>query len=158
VRAANLAEYLERLDSTVQYSWLLEIAQSFHGFPHDRITPRTIGELLERADRRDADAGAAWDRQVWEASRLEAVVLTNEFDDPLEGWATAASIPCLRTDALVLKLDQPRTIERLRAATGVDVQDYAGLHAALGRLFEKFTARGARACAISLPPDFFPRR
>jgi glucuronate isomerase len=155
-RAANLAEYLDRLDSTVQYSWLLEIAQSFHGFPHDRITPKTIGELLERADRRDA--GADWDRQVWEASRLEAVFLTNEFDDPLEGWDTSAYIPCLRTDDLVLKLDQPRTIERLRAATEVDVVDYAGLHAALGRLFERFTARGARACAISLPPDFVPRR
>ncbi|HZW31573.1 MAG TPA: glucuronate isomerase, partial [Isosphaeraceae bacterium] len=153
-RAANLAEYLDRIDSTVQYSWLLEIAQSFHGFPHDRITPRTIGELLERADRRHE--GAAWDRQVWQASRLEAVFLTNEFDDPLEGWDTSAYIPCLRTDDLVLKLDQPRTIERLRAASGVDVQDYAGLRAAIGRLFERFVARGARACAISLPPDFAP--
>jgi glucuronate isomerase len=155
-RAANLAEYLERIDSTVQYSWLLEIAQGFHAFPHERITPRTIGELLERADRRDD--GPGWDRQVWQASRLEAVFLTNEFDDPLEGWDTSAYIPCLRTDDLVLKLDQPRTIERLRAASGVDVQDYAGLRAALGRLFEKFVGRGARACAISLPPDFTPRR
>jgi len=84
------------------------------------------------------------------------VFLTNEFDDPLEGWDTSAYIPCLRTDDLVLKLDQPRTIERLRAASGVDVQDYAGLRAAIGRLFERFVARGARACAISLPPDFAP--
>ena len=38
-RARNLAEYLDRIDSTVQYSWLLEIARTFHRFPHDRITP-----------------------------------------------------------------------------------------------------------------------
>ena len=84
--------------------------------------------------------------------------LTNEFDDPLEGWDTAAYVPCLRTDDLVLKLHEPRTIERLRTASGVDVQDYASLRAAIGRLFEQFVSRGARACAISLPPDFVPRR
>src|ERR1700677_4301004 len=33
VRVQNLAGYLERIDSTVQYSWLLEIARTFHGFP-----------------------------------------------------------------------------------------------------------------------------
>ena len=38
-RARNLADYLDRIDSTVQYSWLLEIARTFHRFSHDRITP-----------------------------------------------------------------------------------------------------------------------
>ncbi len=45
-RARNLAEYLDRIDNTVQYSWLLEIARTFHGFPHDRITPGTIERPL----------------------------------------------------------------------------------------------------------------
>jgi glucuronate isomerase len=154
-RARNLAEHLDRIDNTVQYSWLLEIARTFHGFAHDRITPANVGELYDRADKeRD---GAAWDREVWSRSRLEAVFLTNDFDDPLEGWDTARYVPCLRTDDLVLKLHEPRTVERLRATTGVDVQDHATLRQALGALFERFTARGARACAISLPPDFAPR-
>ncbi len=39
-RARNLATYLDRIDNTVQYSWLMEIARTFHGFAHDRITPR----------------------------------------------------------------------------------------------------------------------
>ena len=115
-RVPNLVEYLDRIDSTVQYSWLLEIARTFHRFPHDRITPENMGELLDRADHRHD--GAAWDREVWKASRLEAVFLTNEFDDPLEGWDTAAYVPCLRTDDLVLKLHEPRTIDRLRTAVG----------------------------------------
>src|SRR5262249_11288079 len=152
VRAANLAEYLDRIDSTVQYSWLLEIARTFHRFPHDRITPRTITELLDRADhRRD---GEAWDREVWNLSRLEAVFLTNEFDDPLQGWDPSVYIPCLPTDDLVLKLQEPKTVERLRAATEIDVQDLSSLRAAIGRVFERFAGRGVRACAISLPPDF----
>ena len=112
VRAQNLAKYLDRIDSTVQYSWLLEIARTFHQFPHDRMTPANIGALIDRG-RHERD-GAAWDQEVWKTSKLEAVFLTNEFDDPLDGWDTAAYVPCLRTDDLVLKLHDPTTIGRLR--------------------------------------------
>jgi glucuronate isomerase len=155
-RAHHLAGYLDAIDNTVQYSWLLEIARTFYHFSHDRINRQTIGELHDRAlHERD---GESWDREVWKATRLEAVFLTNDFDDPLEGWDTTAYVPCLRTDDLVLKLHQPRTIERLRACTGVDVQDAAGLREAIGRVFDRFVRHGARACAISLPPDFVPRR
>src|SRR5271166_1578470 len=35
-RAAGVVEYLDRIDSTIQHSWLLEIARTFHHFPHDR--------------------------------------------------------------------------------------------------------------------------
>jgi glucuronate isomerase len=155
-RAANVITYLDRIDSTIQYSWLLEIARTFYRFPHDRITPANCGELLDRADHRSD--GAAWDREVWETTNLEAVFLTNDFDDPLEGWDTRAYVPCLRTDDLVLKLDDPQTTARLRRASGIHVEDYASLRAALGRVFDRFKSRGARACAISLPPDFAPRR
>jgi glucuronate isomerase len=156
VRARNLAEFLDRIDNTVQYWWLLEIARTFHGFTDDRITPRNIGELYDRAEQpRDAEA---WDREVWSKTRLEAVFLTNDFDDPLEGWETDKYVPCLRTDDLVLKLHEPSTVERLRRSMDVDVQDYAGLRRAIGVLFERFVGKGARACAISLPPDFAPHR
>jgi glucuronate isomerase len=157
VRARNLAEHLEKIDNTVQYSWLLEIARTFHDFPHDRITPQNVGDLYDRAERAARD-GAAWDREVWTKTHLEAVVLTNDFDDPLEGWDTHRYVPCLRTDDLVLKLHEPTTVERLRRTSGVDVQDFASLRRAIGVLFERFVRRGARACAISLPPDFAPRR
>ena len=72
--------------------------------------------------RRPRGDGAAWDREVWDRTQLEAVFLTNDFDDPLEGWDTRRYVPCLRTDDLVLKLHEPSTVERLRPSTGVDVQ------------------------------------
>jgi glucuronate isomerase len=155
-RARNLAEHLHTIDNTVQYSWLLEIARTFHDFPHDRITPANVGDLYDRADREKI--GAAWDREVWDKTRLEAVFLTNDFDDRLDGWDTQKYVPCLRTDDLVLKLHEPRTVERLRSCTGTDVQDLTSLRQAIGVLFERFVAKGARACAISLPPDFAPFR
>jgi glucuronate isomerase len=155
VRVRHLAQHLHQIDNTVQYSWLLEIARTFYGFTHDRIAPDTIEELYDRAER--SGDGAAWDLEVWNRSQLEAVFLTNEFDDPLEGWDTEKFVPCLRTDDLVLKLHDRSTIDRLRRSTGVDVQDVATLQRAIGVLFERFVGRGARACAISLPPDFVPQ-
>ncbi len=154
-RVSHLSHYLDRLDNTVQYSWLLEIARTFHGWEHDRITPETIDDLYQRADH--TRSGEAWDREVWDKTNLDAVFLTNEFDDPLEGWDTSKYLPCLRTDDLVLKLHEPKTLDRIRRATNVDVQDEKSLRLAIGALFGHFVNRGARACAISLPPDFSPR-
>jgi glucuronate isomerase len=154
-RAAGVVEYLDRIDSTVQYSWLLEIARTFHRFPHDRITPANLSELLTRADHRQS--GPEWDHSVWAASGLETVFLTIDFDDPLEGWDTRKYVPCLRVDDLVLKLHEPGTTARLRKAVDMEVDDFIGLRRAIGRLFERFVARGARAVAVSLPPDFAPR-
>jgi glucuronate isomerase len=155
-RARNLSTYLDRIDNTVQFSWLMEIARTFHGFAPDRITLDNVDALYDHADH-ESD-GPAWDHEVWDRSQLEAVFLTNDFDDPLEGFDSRCYVPCLRTDDLVLKLHEPSTVERLRASTGIDVMDYPSLRQAIGTIFERFVAKGARACAISLPPDFAPLR
>ncbi|MFG0296712.1 MAG: glucuronate isomerase, partial [Maioricimonas sp. JB045] len=88
--------------------------------------------------------------------RLDKVFLTNDFDDPLEGFDTDRYIPCLRTDDLVFHLGKAATRERLNKATGIDVSDAASVVLACGKLFEHFVRNGARACAISIPPDFAP--
>src|SRR5262249_10368295 len=43
-------------------------------------------------------------------------------------------------------------------ATGIEVGDLDGLRRALAKLFDQFTKKGAKACAISLPPRFAPVR
>src|SRR5262249_2070857 len=89
-------------------------------------------------------------------SNIEKIFLTNDFDDPLTGFDTNRYVPCLRTDDLVFHLDKPEVRQRLTKATGVEVGDMASLRKALTKLFEHFTRKGAKACAISLPPDFSP--
>ena len=155
-RARNLAGYLDRIDNTVQHSWLMEIVRTFHGFGHDRITPETIDSLYDRKPTAKPN-GTAWDHEVWDRSKLEAVFLTNDFDDPLEGFDTRRYVPCLRTDDLVLKLHEPRPSSGFERSTGIDVVDYSSLRQAIGATFERFVKKGAKACAISLPPDFAPR-
>jgi glucuronate isomerase len=153
-RARSIAQYLPAIENTVQYSWLMEIAWTFFGFDDRTITPQNIGRLFEAAAANTATPD--WEDRVLRASGVERVFLTNDFDDPLVGFDTSRYVPCLRTDDLVFHLNNPRTVERLNQATNSTVGDANTLVAAVGRLFEHFTRHGAKACAISLPPDFEP--
>src|SRR5882757_3936676 len=156
-KVRRLVERIEPLRNTIQYSWLLELARTFFDFPADEhLTTSNWESLYDTASRKMTQPN--WEQQVLDRTKLDAVFLTNNFDDPLEGWDTSRYVPCLRTDDLVFKLHEPRTRERLATATGVHVRDVASLREAIGQLFTHFKGRGARACAISLPPDFCPRR
>lgn len=153
-RVRAVAQYLPAIENTVQYSWLLEIARELFGFPEDHIDEKNCDELSRLANRALAQPG--WEDQVLFRSNIEKVFLTNDFDDPLEGFDLKRYVPCLRTDDLVFQLGEPVIVERLRRASNVDVGNASSLRAALVTLFTHFRDHGARACAISLPPDFAP--
>jgi glucuronate isomerase len=146
---------LGHLSNTVQCEWLVDLCQRFYGFEQDAITLDNWQTLYDQAE--SAMASADWPTTVLEKSNVEAVFLTNEFDDSLEGFDTRTYIPCLRTDDLVFKLSEPEVRQRLEAASGVQLGgSLDSLRTALQQRFEHFIAHGARACAISLPPDFCP--
>jgi glucuronate isomerase len=153
-RVRTLLGHLDRLDNTVQYSWFLEIARTFLGFEGDRLGPSDCDPLFDHAERLMAQPD--WEEQVLRRSNIEKVFLTNDFDDPLEGFDTRRYVPCLRTDDLVFHLDKSEVRQRLAKATGVEIGDDKTLRRAVGKLFEHFIGKGAKACAISLPPDFAP--
>ena len=153
-RCREIVKFLDRFDNTAQHAWFAEIARTFLNFPGDRITAADADALFDAAEKTFAQPD--WEAQVFAATNLEKIFLTNEFDDPLEGFDTSRYVPCLRTDALVFKLHEPAVVARLAKATGVEVGDATSLRAAIRKLFEHFTAKGAKACAISLPHDFDP--
>lgn len=153
-KCARLVAHLAPLENTAQYSWFIEIAREFFGFREQRITPENWEEVFDTAAEKMARPD--WSEQVLQQTKLAGVFLTNEFDDPLEGFDSYVYIPCLRTDDLVFQLAQASVRERLERASGRTVQDIASLQAAIGSLFQHFTSNNARACAISLPPDFAP--
>jgi len=154
-RVHTILAYMDRFDNTVQYAWFLEIARTFLDFPGERFTAADADVLWDAAERRMSQPD--WENEVLRRSNIEKVFLTNDFDDPLEGFDTNLYVPCLRTDDLVFHLDKPEVRQRLAKATGIEVGDAASLRRAIGKLFEHFTRKGAKACAISLPPDFTPR-
>lgn len=153
-RAELLLCHLGPIDNTIQFSWLLEMARELFGFTGTRIDQNNWEELYEIAEK--CFQRKTWEADVLEASNLDAVFLTNEFDDPLKGFDTKRYIPCLRTDDLVFQLSRISVRERLDRASGIGVKNAGTLRSAIGELFRHFVANGAKACAISLPPDFSP--
>jgi glucuronate isomerase len=144
------------IDNTIQYSWLVEMAQKFFGFTDERVTLQNWEPLYDAAAAKMASPG--WPQQVLEQSKLEAVFLTNDFDDPLAGFDTSVYVPCLRTDDLVFHLCKPEVRYRLASFTRIEATTAESLRRAIAALFNHFKANNARACAISLPPDFSPTK
>jgi glucuronate isomerase len=155
-RVRAILYQMSHFDNTVQYSWFIEICRAFFGFNDDRLTIADATWLSDTAERLMGQPG--WEERVLRQANIEKVILTNDFDDHLEGFNNKRYIPCLRTDDLVFHLGQPEVQRRLAKTTGVEVADVAGLRKALEALFQRFASKEARACAISLPPDFSPDR
>ncbi len=153
-KVGRLVAGMGPLENTIQYSWFIEMAQALLGFKDERLTLQNWESLFNSAQQRMAKPD--WASTVMRESKLEAVFLTNDFDDTLTGFDTKTFIPCLRTDDLVFHFAKPAVQERLQRASGIAVKDAASMRMAIGKLFDHFTSKGCRACAVSLPPDFAP--
>ena len=153
-KVSRLVPWLATIENTAQYNWLLEMCQVFFDFEEERITVGNWEKLYDTAFTRMQSP--SWEKTVLDQSGLDQVYLTNDFDDPLDGFDTQLYIPCLRTDDLVFHLSKSEVRARLKKATNSSPGDSCTLKAAIGQMFQHFTSRGARACAISLPPDFSP--
>ena len=97
-KVGRLVEGLGPIENTIQYSWLIEMLQTFFGFRDDRLTAGNWETVFDRSAQQMSSP--AWPQEVLTKSKIEAVFLTNEFDDPLAGFDTKVYIPCLRTDDL----------------------------------------------------------
>jgi len=153
-RVERIVAGLGPLTNTIQHAWLMEIAADLFGFDEptlDRSNWRRLADLVASHTSRPE-----WEETVLARNRMEAVFLTNDFDDPLEGFDTTTYVPCLRVDELVFHTGKPGVLERLERSSGTATGDRAGVHRAIAALAERFIRRGARAAAISLPPDFRP--
>ncbi len=153
-RVAAILAHMDRFDNTAQYAWFLDIARTFLGFLGRHVGADDADALCDAAERVFNQPG--WEDEVLRRSNIEKVFLTNDFDDPLTGFDTDRYVPCLRTDDLVFHLHKAEVKERLARATGIEAEDAVSLRRAVGKLFAHFTQKGAKACAISLPPDFAP--
>lgn len=154
-KVGRLIPWLATIENTAQYSWLLEMCQTFFDFQGERLEESNWESVYDTALQKMS--APDWEQTVLSTSGLDGVFLTNDFDDPLTGFDTRFYIPCLRTDDLVFHLGQASVRERLQSSTSLTPGSASDLKNALGVLFERFKAGNARACAISLPPDFSPQ-
>jgi glucuronate isomerase len=155
-RVERLVQGISQIDNTVQLSWLLEAARLLFDVEIDRFDESTWAQVYDAAQAKLSSAN--WETEVLKRSKLEAVFLTNDFDDPLAGFDTQRYIPCLRTDDLVFNLRRPQVQERLQHCAQVSLTGLHDLRQAIEQRFQHFTSHNAKACAISLPPWFSPRQ
>lgn len=155
-KVGRLVEALTPLENTIQYSWFMEMLQKLFQVHAERLTADNWEAVYDATLAHMSSPN--WAEQVLYRSRLEAVFLTNDFDDPLTGFDTRLYIPCLRTDDLVFHLAKREVQERLERATGQSLRTLNTLRQAIGSLFGHFQSHGAKACAISLPPAFSPAK
>lgn len=154
-KVGRLAEGLGHIDNTVQLSWLLEAARELFGVELERVDASNWERLFDAAQAKMDQPD--WEDQVLKLSKLEAVFLTNDFDDDLQGFDTQRYVPCLRTDELVFHFSKASVRERLTKSSDVQIQSLNDLSVALKARFRHFAEHGVRACAISLPPFFAPQ-
>ncbi|MCA9193684.1 MAG: glucuronate isomerase [Planctomycetales bacterium] len=153
-KVGRLVEALGHIDNTAQLSWLLEAASKLFGIDLERLDASNWEQLYDAAQAKFSAPN--WEQEVLQLSKLEAVFLTNDFDDPLAGFDTQRYVPCLRTDELVFHFSKATVRQRLMQCAGVELRTLEDVGQAITQRFEHFTAHGVRACAISLPPFFKP--
>lgn len=154
-KVGRIFEGLAPINNTIQWSWMIELSQKLFGFHGTAIDASNWESVYDLALTKMQQAD--WANQVLRQSKIEAVFLTNDFDDPLQGFDTRVYIPCLRTDELVFHLARPTVRQRLAKATHVEPTSLAAYRDCIGKLFVHFLSKGVRACAISLPPYFSPQ-
>ena len=132
------------------------MCQVFFDFEGEVVNQQNWESVYDAASQKMASED--WAGQVLQQSGIEAVFLTNDFDDPLEGFDTHVYIPCLRTDDLVFHFSQSSVRNRLEVTTGISIDSLENLEDCLTYLFQYFKNANAKACAISLPPDFTPKQ
>ena len=132
-------------------------SRTFLGFEGERIDPETIDGLWRASDH--GNDGEDWDRSVWERTNLEAVFPDQRVRRPARrlGHLEIRPLPADgRSGPEAPRAeDAPAPPGRLeRGGRRREVAPIGGVEPV--RVLRR--SRGRGACAISLPPDFRPRR
>jgi len=153
-KIARLMTTMRPINNTVQWSWMVDLCQNLFGWDEPTIDLKNWERLYDLVDSKCSSQG--WEDTVLKKSRVESIFLTNDFDDPLEGFDLKRYIPCLRTDDLVFHFAKPEVRRRLETCTNLMITNLTNLKAAITNRFEHFKSKCVKACAISLPPSFAP--
>jgi glucuronate isomerase len=154
-RVRAVAASVASIRNTIQFGWFEFIVREFFDY-RGEISAATLEDIWAAAEK--TLSRPTWESELVHRVKLWRAVLTNDFDQSLDGIDTTRYVPCLRTDELVFKLEQPEVRRRLQNAADVTVVTPGDLKEAFARLVEHFRLKGACGLAISLPPDFQPCR
>jgi hypothetical protein len=87
-------------------------------------------------------------------SNIARVILTNQYNDDLEGLDTSFYTPCLRTEPFILWMDRPAERESMGAFLGRPIRTIADFRSVIQVTFDEFMNHGIGYAAMSIPANF----
>ncbi|MBM3188717.1 MAG: hypothetical protein FJZ90_08355 [Chloroflexi bacterium] len=142
---------LAPLRHTVQYDWLMTISRELLGLGAEEWEPENWQYIYDRSlevmDRPE------WREELIAQCNLAKVLLTNQYDEDLDGIDSSFYVPCLRTEPFVVGVEDPREREALGAFLGRAIRTPQDLDAALDKAFQRFVAHGMGYAALSSPAN-----
>jgi glucuronate isomerase len=143
---------LPAIDNTIQYRWLMEVAQELFGFQHPHLSMENWEELatniVEAANHTDRE------EKILRQAGIDLVFLRSTFDEDLESVNKELYTPCLHATPLIFQFGNPDVHDRLSEKTGVSISDSVSLQEALDQIITDFASHNAGGATISLPPGF----
>ena len=136
-RVRAILEHLDRIDNTVQYSWFLEIAQTFLGFKGERVSAKDCDCPLRCRRPRHGPAGLGRAGAAQIARRED--LLDQRFRRPArrvrhEPGMCRACGPTISSFIWTSR----RCVERLAKATGMEMGYATPIQTAIAKLFRHF--------------------
>ena len=146
---------LSLISNTVQYDWLLSLAQNLYGIPRQDWTPQNWESLFDRAQQ--VIDMPSYPQDVIRKSNIKRVFLTNSYNESFAGVDTSFYVPCLRVDPFMDYASLPKEWAALGAFAGTDARTVAGFKVGLDKAFAKFAQLGMAYAAFSSPPNLVTR-
>jgi len=151
----TLLEKLSIISNTVQYDWLLSLAQNLYGISRQDWAPDNWASLFDRAQQ--VIDQPSYPQDVIRKSNIKRVFLTNAYNEDLAGVDTSFYVPCLRVDPFMDYASSPKEWASLGLFAGTDGRTVAGYKAGLDKAFARFAELGMAYAAFSSPPNLVTR-
>ncbi len=141
---------LPLIGNTVQYDWLMTISREYLGLPASawRASDRWQGVFRRSVEVMDRPE---WSAQLLQQSHIRRVMLTNRYDEDLDGLDEALFSPCLRTESFLHGIHDPAEREQMAAFLGRPLQQVADVVAVIDKAAALFCDHGMAYAALSTP-------
>jgi glucuronate isomerase len=139
---------LPLIGNTVQYDWLMTISREYLGLPAgawrepdgwQSVFRRSV-EVMDRPE---------WGAQLLEQSHIRRVMLTNRYDEDIDGLDEALFSPCLRTESFLHGIHDSAEREQMAAFLERPLRQVADVVAIIDKAVACFCDHGMAYAALS---------
>jgi glucuronate isomerase len=141
---------LPLISNTVQYDWLMTISKEYLGLTAGAWRVSDGWQAVFRRSLVVMDR-PEWGAQLLAQSHIRRVLLTNRYDEDLQGLDKALFSPCLRTESFLHGIHDSAEREQMAAFLGHPLRQVEDVAAAIDKAVAYFCDHGMAYAALSTP-------